>query len=208
MIRRRADACVVHRPALVDFVERRASGPESPAALDHLARCTACERDLTEVAQTVIALRRLGARAGEVEAPADGWATLRERIERSQRAADDAARRFRRAFGGAVVAIAMVAMVAVPSLSGTVTSGLDEGIAAVPAAGSPNTAEARRYDPIAQPLTEGIVLAIAGGDPARFPLAERVSVSPMSTDRRRPSRPVAYAPISAPPTTPRTALRT
>ena len=29
----------VHRPALVDFVEHRALGPDSPAALDHLARC-------------------------------------------------------------------------------------------------------------------------------------------------------------------------
>ena len=63
MIRRRADACVIHRPALVDFVERQALGPDSPAALDHLARCAPCERDLTEVAQTVFALRRLGASA-------------------------------------------------------------------------------------------------------------------------------------------------
>jgi hypothetical protein len=207
MIRRREDACVVHRPALIDFVERRAVGPESSAALDHLARCGPCERDLTEVAQTVIALRRLGERAGEVEIPHDGWPTLRGRIERSQRAADDAARRFRRAFGGAVVAMVVVAMVAIPSLTGTVTSGLEEGVAVVPGV-RPATTVARRYDPHGQRLTEGIVLAIAGGGPARFPLAERVSASPISTDRRRPSRPVVYVPSITQPTAPRTALRT
>ncbi len=77
----------------------------------------------------MFALRRLGARAGEVQAPADGWATLRERIERSQRAADDAARRFRRAFGGAVVAVAVAALVAIPSLTGTLTSGIGDELA-------------------------------------------------------------------------------
>jgi ribosomal protein L34E len=206
MIRRRQDACVIHRPALVDFVERQALGPDSPAALDHLARCAPCERDLSEVAQTVIALRRLGAHAREVEAPLDGWATLRARIERSQRAADDAARRFRRAFGGAVVAIAIVAMVAIPSLTGTVTTGLDSGIATVPGARS---AEARRYDPLAQPLTEGIVLAIAGSGPSRVSLPERVAGGPTSTDRReRPQRAIVTVPFIAQPTAPRTAYRT
>jgi hypothetical protein len=207
MIRRRADACVVHRPALLDFVERRALGPDSPAALDHLARCTSCERDLTEVAQTVVALRRLGARAGQVQAPADGWATLRERIERSQRAADDAARRFRRAFGGAVVAAAVAALVAIPSLTGTLISGIGDELAISPDA-RPVSAEMRRYDTSGQRLTEGIVLAIAGRDPSRYPLAERVSASPMSTDRRRPSRPVITIPSNPSPTAPRTAYRT
>ena len=208
MIRRRQDACVVHRPALVDFVERQALGPESPAALDHLARCAPCERDLSEVALTVIALRRLGEHARDVEAPHDGWPTLRERIERSQRAADDAARRFRRAFGSAVVALAVVAMVAIPSLTGTVTPGLDRGGVAVPGARSAST-EARRYDPFAQPLTEGIVLAIAGGGPTRASLAERVAGGPMSTDRRdRPQRAFVTIPFIPQPTAPRTAYRT
>jgi predicted anti-sigma-YlaC factor YlaD len=207
MIRRREDACVVHRPALIDFVERRAIGPDSSAALDHLARCGPCERDLTEVAQTVIALRRLGERASEVEIPHDGWPTLRERLERSQRAADDAARRFRRAFGGAVVAMVVVAMVAIPSLTGTVTSGLDEGVAVVPG-DRPSTSEARRYDPFAQRLTEGIVLAIAGGGPARVSLVERVAGGPTSTDRGDPSHPATVVPTIPQLTAPRTALRT
>jgi hypothetical protein len=208
MIRRRADACVTYRPALVDFVEHRALGPDSPAALDHLNRCARCEQDLSQVAQTVIALRRLGAHAAEVRAPADGWPTLRERIERSQRAADGAARRFRRAFGGAVFAMAVLAMVAIPSLTGTVTSGLNEGFEAVPAARSSNTAEARRYDPYAQRLTEGIVLAIAGGGPSRVSLAERVGGVPSSTDRLDGQRAVATVPFTPPATAPRTAYRT
>jgi hypothetical protein len=207
MIRRRADACVIHRPALVDFVERHALGPDSPAALEHLARCGTCERDLMEVAQTVIALRRLGARAGEIEAPSDGWATLRERIERSQRAADDAARRFRRAFGGAVVAVAVAALVAIPSLTGTVTSGIGDELAVSPDR-RPASAEARRYDPYAQRLTEGIVLAIAGSGPARLSLAERVAGGPMSTDRHDGQRAVVTIPFNQPPTAPRTAYRT
>ena len=207
MIRRRADACVVHRPALVDFVERHALGPDSPAALEHLARCTPCERDLTEVAQTVIALRRLGVRAGEVQAPADGWTTLRERIERSQRAADDAARRFRRAFGGAVVAVAVAALVAIPSLTGTLTSGIGDELAVSPDT-RPATAAMRRYDPYAQRLTEGIVLAIAGSGPARVSLAERVAGGPTSTDRHDGQRAVVGTPFIPPPTAPRTAYRT
>jgi hypothetical protein len=206
MIPRRPDACVVHRPALVDFVEHHAMGPDSPAALDHLARCGACERDLSEVAQTVIALRRLGTRVGDVEAPADGWATLRVRIERSQRAADDAARRFRRAFGGAVVAIAVAALVAIPSLTGTVTSGIRDD-AAVGAATRPATADARRYDSSGQRLTEGIILAIAGSGPARLSLAERVAGAPTSTDRHDGQHAVAI-PFNPPPTAPRTAYRT
>ena len=207
MMRRRPDACVVHRPALMDFVERHAIGPESPAALDHLARCEPCERDLSEVAQTVIALRRLGAHAGEIEAPSDGWTTLRQRIERSQRAADDAARRFRRAFGGAVVALAVFALVAIPSLTGTVTSGIDDGQTALQGA-RPASAEARRYDPYAQRLTEGIVLAIAGGGPSRASLAERVGGGPSSTDRQDRQRAVVTVPFTPEPTAPRTAYRT
>lgn len=207
MIRRRADPCVVHRPALVDFVERHVFGPDSSAALDHLARCAPCERDLTAVAQTVIALRRLGARAGEVEAPADGWATLRERIERSQRAADDAARRFRRAFGGALVAVAVAALVAIPSLTGTLTSGIGDELA-VGSDARPVSAEMRRYDPYAQRLTEGIVLAIAGNGPARISVPERVAGGPTSTDRHDRQRAVVSTPFIPPPTAPRTAYRT
>jgi len=208
MTPRRLDACSVHRPALIDFVERHAYGQDSAAALDHLARCGRCERDLTEVAQTVYALRRLGERASMVEAPPDGWSTLRERLERSQRAADVTARRLRRGFGSAFVSIAVVALVAIPSLNGTVTSGPDDGLALAPDAAYVVPVEARRYDPRAQPLTEGIVLAIAGREASRDPLAELAASGPMSTDRRDRPRAVASVPTTPQPTAPRTALRT
>jgi hypothetical protein len=206
MIRRRPDACVVYRPALLDFVERRTLGPDSPAALDHLARCERCERDLSEVAQTIIALRRLGERARQVEAPADGWPTLRERLERSQRAADEAARRLRRAFGSAIVGIAVVAVVAVSSLTGTVTTGLVDR-PAVATGVRPAMPVARRYDPFAQPLTEGIVLAIAGGS-ARVSPVERVQNVPTSTDRVDDPPVFASVRITPQPIAPRTAYRT
>jgi predicted anti-sigma-YlaC factor YlaD len=206
MIRRRPDACVVYRPALLEFVEHRALGPDSPAALDHLARCERCERDLSEVAQTIIALRRLGERARQVEAPANGWPTLRDRLERSQRAADEAARRLRRAFGSAIVGMAVVAVVAVSSLTGTVTTGLVDR-PAVASGVRPATTVARRYDPFAQPLTEGIVLAIVGG-PTRVAPAERVQNVPTSTDRVDDPPVFASVHITPQPIAPRTAYRT
>ena len=91
--------------------------------------------------------------------------------------------------------MAVLAMVAIPSLTGTVTSGLDDGIAAVPAARSPNADYARRYDPYAQRLTEGIVLAIAGSGPSRASLAERVAGGPSSTDRQDRQRAVVDHPL-------------
>jgi hypothetical protein len=208
MIGRRRDDCFIHRPALVDFVERHTLGPDSPAALDHLARCARCELDLTQVAQTVIALRRLGERAAQIEAPADGWTTLRDRLERSQRAADDAARRFRQAFGGAVVAVAVAALVAIPSLTATVRPGLDDGLAAVPETRAAMAPDARRYDTYGQRLTEGIVLAIAGGGPARISLAERAVGGPTSTDRHDGQAVIATVRITTEVTAPRTAYRT
>jgi hypothetical protein len=207
MIRRRPDACVIYRPALLDFIERRALGPESPAALDHLARCRRCERDLSEVAQTIIALRRLGERARQVEAPTDGWPSLRDRLERSQRAADEAARRLRRAFGSAMVGIAVMAVLAVSSLTGTVTTGLVDQPAAAAGARPATSTIARRYDPFAQPLTEGIVLAIAGGQ-ARVSPAERFQNVPTSTDRIDDPPIFAAVHITPQPIAPRTAYRT
>lgn len=56
-----ADACRRHRPVLVDLVDHGERGPATPTALDHLAGCRACERELTELALTIAALRRAGA---------------------------------------------------------------------------------------------------------------------------------------------------
>lgn len=52
--------CMRHRGALEAFVDRGERGPETPDALEHLARCGPCERELTELALTIAALRRAG----------------------------------------------------------------------------------------------------------------------------------------------------
>jgi hypothetical protein len=54
-------ACRRHQPVLVDLVDHGERGPATPAALDHLATCRPCERELTALALTVAALRRAGA---------------------------------------------------------------------------------------------------------------------------------------------------
>lgn len=53
-------ACRPHRRLLEDLIERGERGPGTPAALEHLERCDACERELTELALTVATLRRAG----------------------------------------------------------------------------------------------------------------------------------------------------
>ncbi len=67
-----AHACRPHRGVLEALVERGERGPAIGAALDHLEACATCERDLTELALTVAALRRAGRelRAAPVPQPA------------------------------------------------------------------------------------------------------------------------------------------
>ena len=62
-------ACRRHRTALIDFVDRRERGPKTPAALDHLARCERCEREMAEFALTIVALRRAGRELAAVPVP-------------------------------------------------------------------------------------------------------------------------------------------
>ncbi len=63
-------ACRRYRPVLVDLVDHGERGPATTDALDHLARCAACEREVTEVALTVAALRRAGATWRSIPVPA------------------------------------------------------------------------------------------------------------------------------------------
>jgi len=53
--------CGRHRPALLDLVDHGERGPGTSAALDHMDACPACEREVTEIALTIAALRRAGA---------------------------------------------------------------------------------------------------------------------------------------------------
>jgi hypothetical protein len=74
--------CVDHRAALVDFVDRRALGPATAAALGHLDRCRACEQELSGIALAIAGLRRLHRDVEGIEPPADAWLRLRSRIQR------------------------------------------------------------------------------------------------------------------------------
>jgi len=55
----RGAACRRHFPALVDLVDRGERGPGTDAALDHMTGCDRCRDEVTEVALTVAALRRV-----------------------------------------------------------------------------------------------------------------------------------------------------
>jgi anti-sigma factor RsiW len=54
----------------VDLVDRGERGPATAAALDHLAICDRCEREITELALTIAALRRAGAAYRALAVPA------------------------------------------------------------------------------------------------------------------------------------------
>jgi anti-sigma factor RsiW len=55
---------------LVDLVDRGERGAGTAAALEHLDTCVPCEREITELALTIAALRRAGAAYRAIEVPA------------------------------------------------------------------------------------------------------------------------------------------
>ena len=202
----RKDECERHRPALTEWVEHRTDGPMTPAAFDHLARCRRCELDLTEIAQTVIALRRLGERASMLEPPTDGWHELRTRLESSRRRSRPSGRS-RWALVGSMLGPAMVAVLVmrVSVVAGPVVATSTGDGLADPASSS----EAVRplYDPGPRLLSEGIVLILgghaqAGDGPSAGPLT-----IPSSTDRRDIPRVVYRTAIPPESTPPRAATR-
>jgi len=66
----RSGACRRHRPVLLDLVDGGERGPGTDDALDHLVTCAGCEREVTEVALTVAALRRAGTTWRAIPVPA------------------------------------------------------------------------------------------------------------------------------------------
>jgi hypothetical protein len=74
--------CGTHRAALIDFVDRRALGSATAAALSHLDRCRACEEELSGIALAIAALRRLHREVDGEEPAADAWLRLRARVQR------------------------------------------------------------------------------------------------------------------------------
>jgi anti-sigma factor RsiW len=83
MITRMPRSCVVHRAALLDFVDGQPRTAESAAALSHLERCRACEEELAGIVRTVAALRRLGESVDGAEPSAEVWARVRARAVRT-----------------------------------------------------------------------------------------------------------------------------
>ncbi|MFL5679177.1 MAG: hypothetical protein ACJ77B_01095 [Chloroflexota bacterium] len=110
MILRFRRACDDHRAALLDFVDRRAVEPRTARALAHLDHCRDCERELSQIALALVALRRLRLDIESAEPASDGWDRLRARIQR--RAVDPW--RWRASVGGLAVSSMLVAVLLAP----------------------------------------------------------------------------------------------
>ncbi len=176
MITRMPHSCVVHRAALLDFVDGQPRTAETAAALAHLDRCRACEDELAGIVRTVAALRKLGRFAATAQPSPDAWPLLRGRITRPP----ETAWRWRFSLGGVMMSTAAVALLTFASLRA----------APLPGTQTPDDRRAapiseRRYDPGAGRLTPQIVNAIAGVDVsalARLRSTE-LHVAPSSVDR-------------------------
>lgn len=199
------DRCVRFRPALIDWVEHRLESVQTPAAFDHLEQCRRCELELTEIAQTVIALRRVAARASASE-PTEGWQDLRRRLETIPRRSRQAGRS-RWGLAGSMLAPVLLAVLALRSAVTAAPVGevlVDDGV------GRPagiSSAVRQMYESDSRPLTEGIVLVLSGrGQPpdGRFTWP---AIAPSSTDRRDVPPAVRRAATQSAMTPPRSATR-
>jgi hypothetical protein len=150
-------ACARHREALAELAERSEPTPAGAAALAHLEQCRDCADTLGDLTLTVVALRRMGDesgagtawfawRPGETDRAADvaldrTWSRLRERIERSRRAAREQAWRWRTSFGGLLASAVVVA-----ALVGPATLHLGGATAFTPTTGSDLDAVSRQIE--------------------------------------------------------------
>ena len=111
-------SCRRHRPVLVDLVDRGERGPATAAALDHLALCADCERELTEMALTIAALRRAGNAYRALRVPDAGAEGVRVasalRPPAPTRRRPDWSRRLQ--LGGLLAGAGIAAMVVAPQI--------------------------------------------------------------------------------------------
>ena len=107
-------ACLRHRGALLALVDRRERGPATELALEHLAACGRCEAELTRLALTIHALRRLGAAVAAENVPDGTWPRLRAHLERSRRRARELAWHWRMNLGGLAAATLIVGVLVGP----------------------------------------------------------------------------------------------
>ena len=110
----RAVICRRHRRALEAFVDRGERGPGTPAALEHLARCAPCERELTELALTITALRRAGRELHAAPVPVIAPARVAALTARPRSPWS-----FRFQLGSLVTGAAIAAMVVLPQAGGS-----------------------------------------------------------------------------------------
>ena len=108
-----ARACRPHRAVLVALVVVGEGGPTIGAALDHLVACAACERELTELALTIAALRRAGRelRAAPVPDPAHARVAAMAAPRRTGWS-------WRMQLGGLLTGAAIAALVVIPRSGG------------------------------------------------------------------------------------------
>jgi hypothetical protein len=177
----RTSACDRHRSALVDFIDHRERRPETATALAHLDRCARCEREMTELALTIVALRRMGAGAAAAEPRPDLRPVIPDRRARGR--ARPAL--LRASSAGPALSIVVVALVLLPRAFGP----------AAPAAPAPSPevlappaqVVVRIYDPPAQPLTRAVVAGFMNGGDAPMGVAVPARSVPVARDRQDPS---------------------
>ena len=150
-------ACARHREALAELAERSEPTLAGSEALAHLERCRDCADTLGDLTLTVVALRRMGSESGAGTAwfawpssPPDHsvddaldrtWSRLRERVERSRKAAREQAWRWRASFGGLLASALVVA-----ALVGPATLHLGSGTGLTPAIGTDLDAVSRQIE--------------------------------------------------------------
>jgi len=158
---RHASPCDRHRRALVDFVDRGERGPATPEALDHLSICRRCEGELTEIALTIVALRRAGSEVRMVPVPA----VPPERLARAILPRRDPWR-WRLQLGSLIASTAIAALVVAPRVGvGPAAEGAGSLMPARPASAVTwRVAEARlAASPDSRPVAE------TGTLPPRYP---------------------------------------
>lgn len=107
-------ACRRHRGTLLELVDRQERNPAVERALEHLTTCRRCEDEVTRLALTIQALRRIGQAAASV-APSDAaWPRLRDHLERSQQQARETAWRWRLNLGGVLASTLIVGVLVGP----------------------------------------------------------------------------------------------
>jgi hypothetical protein len=150
-------ACRRYRPVLLDLVDHGERGPTTSAALDHLVACDACEREVTEVALTVAALRRAGTTWRAIPVPAMSRPELPRRRARWAWGAQ---------LGGLITSAGIAALLVAPQLGlfgGGSQPGID-GLIVRPPTASWHAAELR----IAASPDAAAVVAV-GTLPPRYP---------------------------------------